>query len=287
MKVFAAAAVTGMVASGYFKVDRAVEAKAAAKSPFSQSVYHSYKLVCVQDESHDTKIFTFALPEKDMELNFEAPSCITLRYVDDKGKEVVRPYTPLNLESDKGSFELLVKSYPNSRMGSHLHNMKVGDSIEVQGPWKTMDIKSGQYEHIGMLAGGTGVTPMYQIARNFLGRPSNTTKFSLVCSNHSKAEMLLADRFGQLANDNPGKLFVFHSLTSPPWYWRGYRGHITKKVIEETMPSPNCVDKAILLVSGPPGFMKTISGEKQGRSQGPLSGYLKELGYPEAMVYKF
>nr|CCC91395.1 putative NADH-cytochrome b5 reductase [Trypanosoma congolense IL3000] len=287
MKVFATAAAAGLAASAYFRVDRLAEAKIEETGAFSQSAYRQYKLISVKDETPDTKLFTFRLPEEEMELNFTTPSCITLRFVDDDRNEVVRPYTPLNLESDKGSFDILVKAYPNSKMGSHLHNMKVGNSIDVQGPWRTMDIKPGQYEHVGMLAGGTGVTPMYQVAQNFLAKPSNTTKFSLVCCNRSKHDMLLVDRIGRLVKENPGRFDVSHILVSAPWYWRGYKGYLTKEIIERTMPNPNNASNAMLLVSGPPGFMKAVCGEKKGRSQGPLEGYLKEMGYTESMVYKF
>jgi hypothetical protein len=41
-------------------------------------------------------------------------------------------------------------------------------------------------------------------------------------------------------------------------------------------------------VCGPPPMMNSISGDKApDKSQGPLSGMLKELGYDESNVYKF
>jgi cytochrome-b5 reductase len=41
-------------------------------------------------------------------------------------------------------------------------------------------------------------------------------------------------------------------------------------------------------VCGPPGMMNHISGDKaKDRSQGELTGILKELGYTAEMVYKF
>lgn len=41
-------------------------------------------------------------------------------------------------------------------------------------------------------------------------------------------------------------------------------------------------------VCGPPPMMKAISGDKaEDKSQGELSGHLKEMGYTSDMVYKF
>ncbi|KAH9600527.1 Oxidoreductase FAD/NAD(P)-binding [Trypanosoma melophagium] len=287
MKTFIASVAAGLATANYLRTPQSVEAQCMTNTAFSQKDFGVYKLLNARSETHDTKLFTFALPNKDMPLNNEIPSCIVLRFVDEKGEVVTRPYTPLNLQSDKGSFELLVKCYPHSKMGTHLHNMKVGDTIEAQGPFKTMDIKPSQYEHIGMLAGGTGITPFYQIANNFLADSSNTTKISLVFCNKTRDDILLRDRLDLLSKKNHEKFNVFYMLTEAPRLWFGYKGHLTKSVIGETMPSPKSRGKAMILVSGPPGFMKTVCGEKSGRSQGPLGGYLKEMGYSEDMVYKF
>ena len=41
-------------------------------------------------------------------------------------------------------------------------------------------------------------------------------------------------------------------------------------------------------VCGPPPMMKALSGDKaQDKSQGPLSGLLKDLGFTEEGVFKF
>lgn len=41
-------------------------------------------------------------------------------------------------------------------------------------------------------------------------------------------------------------------------------------------------------VCGPPPMMKAISGDKaKDKSQGPLEGVLKDVGYTESQVYKF
>lgn len=43
-----------------------------------------------------------------------------------------------------------------------------------------------------------------------------------------------------------------------------------------------------VLVCGPPPMMRAISGDKlPDKSQGPLTGLLKDLGYDESQVFKF
>ena len=41
--------------------------------------------------------------------------------------------------------------------------MKVGDKLDFKGPILKRAYKPNEYEHIGMIAGGTGITPMLQV----------------------------------------------------------------------------------------------------------------------------
>ncbi|KEG12167.1 putative NADH-cytochrome b5 reductase [Trypanosoma grayi] len=287
MRSFAAGTATALAVSSCFRSQFMADTQKRKVSAFSQTEYRPYKLLNVQTESHDTKIFSFGLPEKSMPVGLLPESCITLRYFDSKGEEVMRPYTPLNLATDKGSFDIVVKCYPNSKMGTYLHNMKKGTMIEAQGPWSVMEVKPSQYAHIGMLVGGTGVAPAYQVFRNILADPTNKTKFTLFYCNKAEKDILLRDRLEAIAREKPDHFTVCHMLAETPAGWTGYKGHITKDIIKEKMPSPDLKGNALVMVSGPPGFMKVVCGEKDGREQGPLGGFLKELGYSSEMVHKF
>jgi len=68
----------------------------------------------------------------------------------------------------EGYFDLVVKKYENGKISSYIHALKVGDGIEVKGPIPKLKMESNMKEHITMLAGGTGITPMYQVARRIL-----------------------------------------------------------------------------------------------------------------------
>lgn len=44
----------------------------------------------------------------------------------------------------------------------------------------------------------------------------------------------------------------------------------------------------MLQVCGPPPMMKALSGDKaEDKSQGPLTGVLKDVGFTESQVFKF
>lgn len=291
MKAFIAAVTAGLTGASYYRTQQTAQAWGGAKPAFSQEKFQSYKLVEVHQETHDVKRFKFALDSPKTVLHLPVASCITLRYTAANGEEVMRPYTPLDLVDGKGSFELLIKCYPNSKMGSHLFSLKVGDTIDAKGPWPSIAIAPSQYNRIGMIAGGTGITPMYQVMRNVLSDDTNTTKLSLLFCNKTENDMLLTKDIDTLAKAHPSTFVVHHCLNTPPKRWVGYSGHINMKMIEETMPGPERKADSMILVSGPPGFMKAVCGPKDYSSyppkQGALSGYLKEAGYDETCVYKF
>ena len=81
-----------------------------------------------------------------------------------EGEEVSRKYTPVSSIKTKGKIEILVKVYfknvhPNfpegGIMSQYLYDMQIGESINVRG-----NISA---KHLVFLAGGSGITPFYQV----------------------------------------------------------------------------------------------------------------------------
>ncbi|EKF39672.1 NADH-cytochrome b5 reductase, putative [Trypanosoma cruzi marinkellei] len=288
MKALFAAAATGFASSFWY--NREFAACSAAKSPFSTKEFRPFTLMNFYDESHNARVFRFALPEADMPLNLEVSSCITAKCTGKNGEAVIRPYTPINKSDQRGYFEILVKRYDNSKMTTHLFSLKKGDTMEFKGPWVKIPIKANQYRHIGMIAGGTGITPMYQVARNVLRVPKNTTAISLIYANNRKEDVLLGNELNELMETCP--LFSpYYVLSQAPSDWMGGVGYVNKEMIKSVMPPPSSAADSIILVCGPPPFMEAISGDKDFKttppSQGELKGMLKELGYMQKMVFKF
>lgn len=76
---------------------------------------------------------------------------------------MIRSYTPTSLPESKGYFELLVKTYENGNISKFLDNLNIGDFIEVKGPKGNFSYSPNMVESLGMIAGGTGLTPMLQV----------------------------------------------------------------------------------------------------------------------------
>jgi cytochrome-b5 reductase len=256
---------------------------------FDPKEFRAFPLVNSYDESPDTKVMRFAFPDGLQSSGMHLTSFVLLRYKDESGQDVVRPYTPISRLDQKGYAEILVKCYKDSKMGTHLHKLKLGQTIEIKGPFEKLPYQPGQYKKIGMIAGGSGITPMFQLMRECL-KEVKPPEVSLIYANRRKEDVLLGSEISEFYElyQHFAPYFV---LDDPPKDWMGGIGHVTKDMVKAIMPPPTRVLDSIICVCGPPGFMKHICGEKDFTksppAQGEVGGLLKELGYPTKMVYKF
>jgi cytochrome-b5 reductase len=114
--------------------------------------------------------------------------------------------------------------------------LKVGDKLKVKGPKGAMRYQPNLVRHFGMIAGGTGITPMLQIIRAIVrGRPRNggtdTTKVDLIFANVNKEDILLKDDLDTLAAEDPD-FNVYYVLNNPPEKWDGGVGFVTADMIK-------------------------------------------------------
>lgn len=290
--VAGAAVATGTFGYTYLGNNRDVHAEASSPSPKAftggDQGFISLKLVDVQDYNHNTKKFKFALPEEDMTSGLPVASAVITKY---KGpsdeKPTIRPYTPVSDEDDKGHMDLLVKVYPNGPMSNHLHSMAVGQTLDIKGPIPKYPWTENKHSHIALIAGGTGITPMFQLTRAIFKNPNEKTKVSLIFGNVGESDILLKEEFEKLENEYPQRFRVFYTLDQPPKDWAYGKGFITKELLKEVLPDAS-QENIKIFVCGPPPLYKAISGMKPSpQDQGELSGILKELGYTKEQVYKF
>ena len=151
-------------------------------------------------------------------------------------KEIVRSYTPISSDENRGYFDLLIKSYPTGNISRHMATLKLGDTMKVKGPKGAMVYTPGLVKRFGMIAGGTGITPMLQIIRAIVrGRPRNggndTTEVDLIFANVKLEDILLKEDLDSLAKEDPG-FRVYYVLNEPPENWDGGIGFVTADMIK-------------------------------------------------------
>eukprot|EP00933_Yihiella_yeosuensis_P014619 TRINITY_DN13031_c4_g1_i2.p1 TRINITY_DN13031_c4_g1~~TRINITY_DN13031_c4_g1_i2.p1 ORF type:complete len:238 (+),score=37.55 TRINITY_DN13031_c4_g1_i2:261-974(+) len=219
------------------------------------------------------------------------------------------------------------------KMSQHLFAMKIGDCIEAYGPlgkiiysslgsWILPTRTAGgnsqgdgttavavnnaaaaaavreDVREVIMVAGGTGIAPMFQILNQALNDPEDLTRFALVFANHAESDILLRRELDLLLAQHPDRLRLRYCLSHPSSSWIGCHGYVNSAKIAETIFDPKNtssteavatveVDPAVTrsnsasptrlaLVCGPPDF------ERQAAYPA-----LKQLGFSEMEILSF
>ncbi|KAF2100907.1 ferredoxin reductase-like protein [Rhizodiscina lignyota] len=249
----------------------------------------SLVLDSVEEINHNTKKFRFHLDDDNAVSGLHIASALLTKF---KGPEmekpVIRPYTPVSDEDAQGHIDFIIKRYEKGPMSEHLHSLSPGQSLEFKGPIPKYPWSTNKHEHIALIAGGTGITPMYQLCRAIFNNPEDKTKVTLVFGNISEKDILLKRELEELENTYPQRFRAFYVLDNPPEGWRQGKGFVTQELLKTVLPEPKEGDKVKVFVCGPPGMYKAISGMKKSPAdQGELDGFLKQLGYEKDQVYKF
>jgi len=289
--VFLGAGVVGM--AGYWYMDYNTKALSKQeKSPLDPDAFLDFKLKKVERYNHNTSKFTFELPNNDASL-LPVASCLVVKasdpeaLKDDKGRPIIRPYTPISPPDKKGELTLLVKKYEAGNASKHIHELKEGDTLAIKGPIVKFPYKSNEFDQVALIGGGSGITPLYQVLTHALADKSNKTKFKLLFSNVTEQDILLREEFDNLQKKFPETLDVVYLLDKPESSWTGPTGFISADIITKHVAPASLGDKVKIFVCGPPGQVAAVAGKKAGMKQGELGGILKELGYTEEQVFKF
>jgi cytochrome-b5 reductase len=239
--------------------------------------------------SPDTWLFKFALPKPNMRLGLPIGKHIKFWCPNPKPKvpgewngkpdaefgkpEIERKYTPSMLDSEcKGHFEVVIKVYrPNQsfcdggKMSQFFGDMNVGDVVDVAGPFGLIEYKgNGKFtiskkevstKMLGLMAGGTGLTPMLQLIKAIMYNPDDTTRVSLLFANQTENDILLRDMLEDLQRKNSERFKLHYTLDRPPKEgWQYSSGFITEEMINANMPPPG--PETLIFACGPPPMIK-------------------------------
>lgn len=198
----------------------------------------------------------FSLPTASTILGLPIGQHVTIK-ADIGGESIARSYTPVSNNSDRGVLGLVVKIYPNGKLThGYVEGLKVGDEVLFRGPKGAMKYKRGLCKKIGMIAGGTGITPMFQIIRAICEDTRDTTEVSLVYANQTEDSIILRQELDSFARRYPKNFKVHYMLDKPPAEWAFGRGFVTKDLIADQLPSPATDVK--IMVCGPPVMIDSV-----------------------------
>ena len=257
--------------------------------------FTAVKLLQRWQVSDTSCVVRFGLPDPSRPLNLSTCACLLAKAEIDSGanagstEAVVRPYTPISTNAQIGSFDLLIKNYKeNGTMSRYLcEDLREGDSVD----FKHIDFNVKiQYpfanRRIGMIVGGTGITPMVQALHAILGDPNQDNGYTvdMLYGSRDSTDILGRELLDQWAENSNRRFRLTHILSgeSAKSGWEGKTGHIDRAAIKEGLPGPD--EDCMIFVCGPPPMYDALCGP---RGEPELSGVLADMGYRADQVYKF
>lgn len=255
-------------------------------------------LIARSEISSDSRKFKFQLVDgKNLKIGLPIGQHILLG-VNMGSHFVVRPYTPIapiGLDEDDGSVELVVKIYFAGKnpifpqggiMSQYLDKMKVGDKMLIKGPAGhvlyhgqgnfTVGSKSFKVNRVNLVGGGTGITPLYQLAQAIMKDTYDKTNVSLVYANNTLSDILLKDQLDAMKEKNSSKFKLWYTIATAPKEkeWKYDIGFISRRMLKKTLFPPS--DASVTFVCGPPGMI-----------EGACFPYLEEMGFTEHNLFEF
>eukprot|EP00924_Labyrinthula_sp_SR-Ha-C_P016035 maker-scaffold_4-snap-gene-17.51-mRNA-1 protein AED:0.00 eAED:0.00 QI:77/1/1/1/0/0.5/2/98/273 len=232
--------------------------------------------------SPDTFIFTFENPDKSKPLNLSTSACLMMKMFE--GEELVkRPYTPCSTNAMVGQFQLMVKIYQNGKMTQLLNKVKIGEKVSFQHRDYNVKIQYPFYKpeepelkFLGMIVGGTGITPMLQCLHAVLGdKEREYIQVNVLFSNKTE-KYILAKETLESWNSLKANLEIKFIKT------REGDKRIDQDMVEEHFGKASEGKK--VFVCGPPPMYEAMCGP---RNEKEVTGALAALGYDSSNVFKF
>lgn len=256
------------------------------------SMGKSYKLAARSPVARNTHRFTFALESPDAVLGLPVGHHLEVRLPGSGG--VSRAYTPVSDDRTKGSFDLVVKVYPGGQLSQYLDSLQVGDTAEIAGPQGEITYKGGgvfeitdpfagttrkvQCSGVGMVAGGTGITPMLQIAAHSASLPDDQLNLSLLFANRTPEDVMLREELDSLAAACPRfqALYTVDEVPAGAQPWSGRTGRVSSTLLAEALGRLPAGRPEMVCVCGPPGFHRAVK-----------SMLVEELKYSPDEIFEF
>jgi nitrate reductase (NAD(P)H) len=182
-------------------------------------------------------------------------------------KNVARAYTPISTTNTLGRVDLVIKTYLKDEhprfpdggwLSQYMNDMRVGDELDFKGPTGAI-IYEGQgvfnirgekkrYRKIGCLAGGTGVTPCFQLMQHTANN-CEPLEISLLYANQTPDDILMKDQLDEFPTRG---MKVSYTVDRVPegTLWGGFVGFVTEDMVKSAMPEPG--SDTLILACGPP-----------------------------------
>ena len=160
-------------------------------------------------------------------------------------------------------------NFQGGRLGNYLEKLKIGDKINVEGPfgkfayeapgrisvcpeYSSTTKKVADVKRVFFIAAGTGLTPIYQTLLEIVNNPNDKTEIILLFFNRKEEDIFLRKEIEAMQP----RIKIVHSLDTPPVRWKGLTGRVNPELLNNVFP---LTDKETYYIScGPSAFSTAV-----------------------------
>ncbi|KAI9474233.1 MAG: nitrate reductase [Benjaminiella poitrasii] len=239
----------------------------------------SWKKLVLQNKEYlsaTIRKFTFAVPDDvDQVLSLPVGLHVYMKLKQDindtsaKPKMVIRAYTPSQVKTK--TIEFVIKIYypfnsvPGGRLTTALDQIRLGETVDFKGPLGeiqyfgkgdiSLDGRRRHVKEISMIAGGTGITPMWQIIKALKDDQDEMPFVSLIYCARSLDDIIFYKELNELQTTyGPDHFRVRFILNEEPkgTEWDGGVGFLCAEEMKKSLfPFNKSTDSRITLLCGP------------------------------------
>jgi ferredoxin-NADP reductase/sterol desaturase/sphingolipid hydroxylase (fatty acid hydroxylase superfamily) len=166
--------------------------------------------------------------------DFSAGQHLTVK-VNIKDEILYRTFSISSIPNTDNFLTLTIKRIKGGKVTNFLaENLKVGDSLEVTAPSGQffLNTEPANQKHYVMIAGGSGITPIYSMIGTVL-KFEPKSKITLLYANRNANSIIFKEKFEKWTKDFPDQLEVKHFLSEEENPKNAIKGYITKVSLEE------------------------------------------------------
>jgi ferredoxin-NADP reductase len=181
-------------------------------------------------------------------------------------KELMKHFTVSSSPSE--DYLEFTKKLTGSDFSKALDALQIGDKVGINGPFGFFTFE-GEFEKIGILTGGIGITPFRSMIR-YCTDEQIATDIILLYGNHCEKDIVFAKELEEIQGQNKNFKAVF-TLSEPDEGWAGRKGRIDLDLVKTEILD---YKERVFYIAGPPPLVEA------------MNNLLKELNLPPDQVKK-